>query len=202
MPDSKRFLHPEAIKRIARLDLRARHVVEGFLSGMHRSPVLRPVDRVPPAPRVHLRRRSALHRLEGLGQAGPLLRQAVRGRHQPPRHAAGRRLRQHALRPRADEQVRIRLHDRRAAWPTCCCGSRTPWAAWPSTTPSAMTVPLRTKRNHLELDHPGPGSQQPARTRPTCYPILRDVAETYPRRGMMVLVSDLLVDAARACSAG
>ena len=38
MPDSKRFLHPDAIKRIARLDLRARHVVEGFLSGMHRSP--------------------------------------------------------------------------------------------------------------------------------------------------------------------
>ena len=38
MPDSKRFLHPEAIKRIARLDLRARHIVEGFLSGMHRSP--------------------------------------------------------------------------------------------------------------------------------------------------------------------
>lgn len=38
MPDSKRFLHPEAIKRIARMDLRAQHVVEGFLSGMHRSP--------------------------------------------------------------------------------------------------------------------------------------------------------------------
>ena len=38
MPDSKRFLHPEAIKRIARLDLRARHIVEGFLAGMHRSP--------------------------------------------------------------------------------------------------------------------------------------------------------------------
>lgn len=38
MPDSRRFLHPEAIKRIARLDLRARHIVEGFLSGMHRSP--------------------------------------------------------------------------------------------------------------------------------------------------------------------
>src|SRR4051812_12027294 len=38
MPDSKRFLHPEAIRRISRLDLRARHIVEGFLSGMHRSP--------------------------------------------------------------------------------------------------------------------------------------------------------------------
>src|SRR6476620_10600508 len=38
MPGSKRFLHPEAIKRIARLEVRARHIVEGFLSGMHRSP--------------------------------------------------------------------------------------------------------------------------------------------------------------------
>lgn len=38
MPDSKRFLHPEAIKRIARMELRAKHIVEGFLSGMHRSP--------------------------------------------------------------------------------------------------------------------------------------------------------------------
>ena len=38
MRDSKRFLHPETIKRIARLDLRARHIVEGFLSGLHRSP--------------------------------------------------------------------------------------------------------------------------------------------------------------------
>src|SRR6478736_695571 len=38
MPASKRFLHPEAIARISRLDLRARHIVEGFLSGAHRSP--------------------------------------------------------------------------------------------------------------------------------------------------------------------
>src|SRR5260370_1668692 len=33
-----RFLPPETIARISRLDLRARHVVEGFISGMHRSP--------------------------------------------------------------------------------------------------------------------------------------------------------------------
>lgn len=37
-PDSKRFLHPEAIRRIGRLEIRARHIVEGFMSGMHRSP--------------------------------------------------------------------------------------------------------------------------------------------------------------------
>src|SRR3712207_1784600 len=36
--DARRFLHPDTIARIARLDLRARQVVEGFISGMHRSP--------------------------------------------------------------------------------------------------------------------------------------------------------------------
>lgn len=38
MPDSKEYLHPEAIRRISRMELRAHHIVEGFLSGMHRSP--------------------------------------------------------------------------------------------------------------------------------------------------------------------
>lgn len=38
MPDSNEYLHPEAIRKISRMELRARHVVEGFLSGMHRSP--------------------------------------------------------------------------------------------------------------------------------------------------------------------
>jgi uncharacterized protein (DUF58 family) len=38
MPDSKNFLHPEAIKRIDRLELRAQHIVEGFMAGTHRSP--------------------------------------------------------------------------------------------------------------------------------------------------------------------
>jgi uncharacterized protein (DUF58 family) len=37
-PGSKRFLHPEAIRRIGRLELRARYVVEGMQSGLHRSP--------------------------------------------------------------------------------------------------------------------------------------------------------------------
>jgi uncharacterized protein (DUF58 family) len=36
--DPRRFLHPATIARISRLDLRAKYVVEGFISGMHRSP--------------------------------------------------------------------------------------------------------------------------------------------------------------------
>jgi uncharacterized protein (DUF58 family) len=37
-PASKRFLHPEAIARIGRLEIRARRIVEGAMSGRHRSP--------------------------------------------------------------------------------------------------------------------------------------------------------------------
>ena len=36
--DLERFLRPEEIARISRLELRARRVVEGFVSGLHRSP--------------------------------------------------------------------------------------------------------------------------------------------------------------------
>lgn len=36
--DYRRFLRPEEISRISRLEVRARRVVEGFLSGLHRSP--------------------------------------------------------------------------------------------------------------------------------------------------------------------
>src|SRR3954468_18403863 len=36
--DPKRFLDPKTIAKISQLDLRARQVVEGFLTGMHKSP--------------------------------------------------------------------------------------------------------------------------------------------------------------------
>ena len=76
---------PTTIARIARLDLRARQVVEGFISGMHKSPFFGQSRRVRPAPRVRPRRRHPPHRLEGLVQDRPLLHQAVRGRDQPAR---------------------------------------------------------------------------------------------------------------------
>jgi len=36
--DPKRFLHPKTIARIASLDVRAQQIVEGYITGMHRSP--------------------------------------------------------------------------------------------------------------------------------------------------------------------
>jgi uncharacterized protein (DUF58 family) len=36
--DPKRFLHPATIAKVGRLDLRAKQLVEGFISGLHKSP--------------------------------------------------------------------------------------------------------------------------------------------------------------------
>lgn len=38
MSASTKYFRPEVLTKIARLELRARHVVEGFVSGMHKSP--------------------------------------------------------------------------------------------------------------------------------------------------------------------
>ncbi len=38
MPSSTRYLNPEVVAQVQRLDLRARFIVEGFLAGLHRSP--------------------------------------------------------------------------------------------------------------------------------------------------------------------
>ncbi|UCC31275.1 MAG: DUF58 domain-containing protein [Phycisphaerales bacterium] len=38
MSELTRYFQPEVLSKISRLELRARHVVEGFVSGMHRSP--------------------------------------------------------------------------------------------------------------------------------------------------------------------
>lgn len=38
MSESTKYFHPEVLSKISRLELRARHIVEGFVSGMHKSP--------------------------------------------------------------------------------------------------------------------------------------------------------------------
>src|SRR5947209_15205799 len=38
MPGAEQYLRPDVIRQVARLDLRAKFIVEGFLSGLHASP--------------------------------------------------------------------------------------------------------------------------------------------------------------------
>ena len=162
MHDSKRFLHPEAIKRIARLDLRARHVVEGFLSGMHRSPYfgqsiefrqhrqytygddLRYVDW-----KVWAKQdRYYVKQFEEDTNLRCTLLCDVSG---SMRYGRGR-----------DEQVRVRLHDRRQ-----------PGLSAAAAAGRGRLRGLRRRRpddrppaHQAEppgFDHPGPGAQQPAK---------------------------------------
>jgi uncharacterized protein (DUF58 family) len=52
---------------------------------------------------------------------------------------------------------------------------------------------LRTKRNHLDSIVRALELSEP-RNKTDLYQVLRHVTETYPQRGLMVLVSDLLAD--------
>ena len=77
------FIDPAALMRIKSLQLRARVVVEGFLSGLHRSPYHGFSVEFTEYRAVLARRRPAVSRLEALRPLRPLLHQAVRGRDEP-----------------------------------------------------------------------------------------------------------------------
>ena len=192
MHDSKRFLHPDAIKRIARLDLRARHVVEGFLSGMHRSPYF--------GQSVEFRQ----HRQYAYGDDLRYVDWKVWAKQD----------RYYVKQFEEDTNLRCTLlcdvsgsmrYGRGAmnkyeygctvavslAYLLLRQQDAVGCVAFDDT--ARMTVPLRTKRNHLDSIIQALELAAP-RQKTDLYHVLRNVAESSPRRGLMVLVSDLLVE--------
>jgi uncharacterized protein (DUF58 family) len=192
MHDSRRFLHPEAIKRIARLELRARHVVEGFLSGMHRSPYfgqsvefrqhreytwgddLRYVDWKVWAKqdRYYVKQFEEDTNLRGtlLVDVSGSMRY---GRGAMNKYEYGCTV--------AASLAYLLLRQQDAVG--CVAFDDA----------VRMTVPLRTRRNHLDSIIQAMELSEP-RNKTGMFSILREVAETYPRRGMMVIISDLLTE--------
>ncbi|MFP6611176.1 MAG: DUF58 domain-containing protein [Pirellulales bacterium] len=192
MNDSKRYLHPDAVKRISRLELRARHIVEGFLSGMHRSPYfgqsveflqhreyvpgddLRRVDWKVWAKqdRLYVKqfeedtnvRSTVLVDISASMQygSGPLNKYEYGC-------TIAATLAYLLLRQQDsvgcvsfDEDIRVK-------------------------------VPPLSKRNHINSIIQALASDSP-KDKTDLYSIFRQVAETYPRRGMMIVISDLLGD--------
>ena len=192
MPDSKRFLHPEAIKRIAHLELRARHVVEGFLSGMHRSPYF--------GQSVEFLQ----HRQYTWGDDLRYVDWKVwakQDRFYVKQFEEDTNLRC-ALLVDVSNSMRYgrgAMNKYEYGCTVAACLAylilRQQDAVGCVAFDDAvrMTVPLRTRRNHLDSIVQAMDSSEP-RNKTDLYHILREVAETYPRRGMMVLVSDLLVE--------
>ena len=192
MPDSKRFLHPEAIKRIGRMEIRARHVVEGFLSGMHRSPYF--------------------------GQSVEFLqhREYVVG--DDLRHVDwkvwARQDRLYVKQFEEDTNMRCHLLVDVSASMEYGDGAMNKYE-YAATIAASLAylilkqqdavgcltfddqvrarVPTRSKRNHImsiinSLDNNKPQNKT------NLYDIFRAAAETFPRRGMMIVVSDFFSD--------
>ena len=192
MPDSKRFLHPEAIKRISRMELRARHIVEGFLSGMHRSPYF--------------------------GQSVEFLQHREYAPGDDLRHVDwkvwARQDRFYVKQYEEDTNLRCHLLVDVSRSMQYGSGVMTKYE-YACTIAASLSylilrqqdavgciafderlrtrVPTRSNRTHIGAIVEALAVSQP-RDKTEMYAILRQVAETYPRRGMIVLLSDFLAD--------
>lgn len=192
MPDSKRFLHPEAIKRIGRMDLRARYVVEGFLSGVHRSPYFG--QSVEFLQHREYTRGDDLRRIDWKVWA-------KQDRYYVKQYEEETNLRATLL-------VDVSASMRYGSGPltkfeygaTVACSlaylllrQQDAVGCVPFDAAVRTTVPQRSQRHHLEAIIQALEVNEPA-NKTDLSRILRHVADSYPRRGMLVLVSDLLVD--------
>jgi uncharacterized protein (DUF58 family) len=185
-------LHPEVIKRIGRLEIRARHIVEGLLSGLHRSPYfgqsveflqhrqyvpgddLRRVDWKVWAKqdRVYLKQYEEDTNLRACllvdvsasmaYGAGPLNKCD---------YAITAAAALAYLLLRQQDAVGCAVFDE---------GIR-------------QAIPVRTSTRHLNTIVRALVTKEP-RQKTKLFDVLARVGETYPRRAMMILISDLLVD--------
>ncbi|MGD9723400.1 MAG: DUF58 domain-containing protein [Pirellulales bacterium] len=192
MPASKRFLHPESIGRIARLDLRARHIVEGFLAGIHRSPYF--------------------------GQSVEFLQHREYTRGDELRHIDwkvwAKQDRFYVKQFEEDTNLRATLLVDVSGSMRYGSGAMNKYE-YGCTIAASLAylllrqqdaigclafdsairakVPQRTKRSHLNAIVQALAASEPAE-KTELRSILLGAAEAYPRRGLMVLISDLLVE--------
>jgi uncharacterized protein (DUF58 family) len=192
MPDSKRFLHPEAIGRIARLDLRARHVVEGFLAGIHKSPYF--------------------------GQSIEFLQHRQYAPGDELRHIDwkvwAKQDRFYVKQYEEDTNLRATLVVDVSSSMKYGSGALSKYE-YGATVAASLAylvlrqqdavgcvafdeavrtkVPQKTKRSHLNSIIQALDASAP-REKTDIGAVLRSVAEAYPRRGLVILISDLLVD--------
>jgi uncharacterized protein (DUF58 family) len=194
---SRRFLRPEAIARIARLELRARAVVEGVLAGLHKSPFKgqsveflqhREYARGDDLRRVDWKVWGRQNRLtvkefeeETNLRLTLLVDCSASMDYQADRPATGRL-------GKYDQAATLAAS---LAWLALSHGDAVGCAVFDDHLRAA--VPARTARSHLAevvdvLERPRGG-------RGTAFaPVLREVAETLPPRGLVAVVTDLLGD--------
>jgi uncharacterized protein (DUF58 family) len=189
---SKRSLRPEVIQRIGRLEVRARHIVEGLLSGMHRSPYFGQsvefLQHREYAPGDDLRRvdwkvwakqdRLYVKQYEEDTNLRCCLLVDVsesmaygRGPLNKCDYAVTAAAALAYLLLKQQDAVGCAVFDEAVR----------------------QTIPLRTSTSHLNTILRALEPKEP-KHKTKLYDVLARIAETYPRRGMMILISDMLVD--------
>jgi uncharacterized protein (DUF58 family) len=185
-------LHPEAIGRIARLDLRARHVVEGFLAGIHRSPrfgqsveFLQHREYTPGDELRHVdwkvwakQDRYYVKQFEEDTNLRATLLVDVSG---SMRYGTGPLNKYEYGCTIAASLAYLLLRQQDAV------------GALAFDAVVRAKVPQRTKRSHLNSIIQALAASEPAE-KTELQSILGAAAEAYPRRGLMILISDLLVE--------
>jgi uncharacterized protein (DUF58 family) len=189
---SKRSLHPEVIKRIGRLEIRARHIVEGLLSGMHRSPYFGQsvefLQHREYAPGDDLRRvdwkvwakqdRLYVKQYEEDTNLRCCILLDVSASME---YGSGAMTKYDYAVTAAAALAYLLLRQQDAVGCTVFDES------------IRQMIPLRTSTSHLTTIVRALERREP-KDKTQLYDVLARAAETYPRRGMMVLISDLLVD--------
>lgn len=189
---SKRSLHPEVIQRISRLEVRARHIVEGLLSGMHRSPYFGQsvefLQHREYAPGDDLRRvdwkvwakQDRLY-VKQYEEDTNLRCCLLVDTSESMAYGRGPLTKCDYAITAAAALAYLLLRQQDAVG--CAVFDET----------LRQAVPLRTSNSHLTTIVRALEPKEP-KHKTKLYDVLARVAETYPRRGMMVLISDLLVD--------
>ncbi len=186
------FLQPAVIQRIERLELRARYIVEGFLSGRHRSPYfgesIEFLQHRQYAPGDDLRHvdwkvwakhdRYYVKQYEEYTNMRCVLLVDASASMQ---YGTGPLNKYEYAATVAASLAYLLLRQQDAVG--CVSFDQT----------LQTVVPLRSKRSHLNGILGALAEREP-RAKTDLWRILNEVADRYPRRGMMVLVSDLLAD--------
>ncbi len=200
IPASKRYLPPEALARIGRLELRARTVVDGVLAGMHKSPYKgnsveflqhREYTRGDDLRRVDWKvwgRQDRLYIKEFEDETSLRLFLLVDGSasmdYRPPRFGQTPGL------TKFDYAATLAAS---LGWLGLSQGDAVGCAVFDDRV--RTTVPARTSRSHLASIVAG--LEQPRQRHPSEFRgVFRSLAETLPRRGLVVIFSDLFGDRA------
>lgn len=189
----RRFLRPEALQRISKLEVKARHIVEGFLSGLHRSPYFgQSVEFVQHREYVH---GDDLRRIDWKVWSKT-------DKYYIKQYEEDTNLRTVMLLDVSESMLFGSREEENKYEYGCTVAACLAYLLLKQQDSVGMitfddavrnVIPPRSKHNHLHAILAAMDRETPEK-KSDMYEILRDIAERLTRKGMVVLISDLFAD--------